>query len=286
MLSVQHLTKKYPSFTLKDISFSLPKGYIMGFIGMNGAGKSTTLKSILNLVQRDGGKVFFMGKDFDQQELKCKQEIGFSLGQFDFYNKTKIQRIVSVYRKFYQRWDDQVYTKLITRFHIDENKKVCELSSGMQVKLGLALALSHHSKLIILDEPTSGLDPIARDELLDLFQGIVEDGEKSILFSTHITSDLDKCADFILLIRDGEIIANSTKDEMIASHCILEGTLDKLTESLRSRMIGFKTSKFGFSGLIRRADIAIGDPEQREVPNLEDIMIYYNKEKMDEKFDI
>jgi ABC-2 type transport system ATP-binding protein len=148
----------------------------------------------------------------------------------------------------------------------------------MKAKLGIAMALSHNAKLLILDEPTSGLDPIARDELLDIFREIIEDGEKSILFSTHITSDLDKCADYIIFIRNGELIANDTKDDLLAKHILIKGKLSELTEDLKKRLISFKPNSYGFSGLILKEQLNENDTFQTEIPNLEDIMVYYNKE--------
>lgn len=278
MLTVENLCKGYPSFDLKDVSFHLPKGYIMGFIGSNGAGKSTTLKSILNIVKPDSGKVFINGKVMSEYEVELKQNIGFMLGAVDYYAKSKICKVVDVYKRFYSEWEDETYEGYIKRFQLDPNKMISELSQGMKVKLGMVLALSHNADLLILDEPTSGLDPVARDELLDLFHEIVEDGEKSILFSTHITSDLDKCADYIIFIKNGELIANSTKDDLIMEHLLIEGKKSDLTQDLKSRMISYKLNSFGFTGLIKRDKLFDYDIVVKENPNLEDLMIYYNKE--------
>ena len=203
ILSIQNLSKHYEKFTLKDVSFSLEKGYIIGFIGRNGAGKTTTLKSMMRLVHPDGGKVTVFGLDFAENELACKQKIGFMLGGVDYYPKKKLRTIAEVTSCFYTEWDNAEYERRLAAFELDPEKKVDELSAGMRVKFSLALALSHHAQLLILDEPTSGLDPVSRDELLLLFQDLIEDGEHSILFSTHIISDLEKCADFITYIKDG-----------------------------------------------------------------------------------
>ncbi len=279
MLVVENLCKKYPTFSLDNVSFKLEGGYILGFIGANGAGKTTTLKSILNIVKPDSGKVEILGKDFAKNEIDIKQEIGFMLEPFDFYSKTKIKKIANVYKSFYNEWDELKYQNYLKRFHLDENKQVCQLSAGMKVKLGISLALSHNAKLIIFDEPTSGLDPVARDELLDLFQEIVENGNKSILFSTHITSDLDKCADFIIFISNGKLIANNTKDQLIADHKLIQGKNSALTSSLESRIIAKKVTHFGFTALIKTKDLIDSDDVEIETPNLEDLMIYYNKEE-------
>ena len=277
MLTVKNLNKNYPSFKLSNISFDVPKGYIVGFIGRNGAGKTTTLKSVLNIVKPDTGNVEFFGKDINSHEVSIKQDIAYMLGAFEFYPRSKVKTMVDVYKSFYKNWDNALFDSYLSKFSIDSNKRITELSAGMRVKFGIALALSHDAKLLILDEPTSGLDPIAREELLDIFQEVVSDGEHSILFSTHITSDLDKCADYILLIKDGQIKLNATKDDIIENHILVKGNLDDLKQ-LKSSLIGYKTNKFGFSALAQKQSIKKSASLVLEKPNLEDIMIYYNKE--------
>ena len=215
LLEVEGLTKKYPKFALKNVSFSLDQGRIMGLIGKNGAGKSTTLKCMLNMVCPDKGTIKMLGHDFRQDEESCKQNIGVVLGSIQFYQDKKLQTITGVTKRFYQNWDDAAYLKYMSMFELDEQKQVKQLSEGMKVKYLIALALSHDAKLLIFDEPTSGLDPVAREDLLELFQQLVKDGKRSILFSTHITSDLDKCADDITYIKNGEIIASSDKASFI-----------------------------------------------------------------------
>lgn len=278
ILSLQNLNKKYEKFELRDVSFSLEKGYIMGFIGRNGAGKTTTLKAILNLVHVDSGSVTYMGKDFSDNEFECKQNIGFMLGGWFYYYKQKLKNITNVVKRFYDNWDDAAYESYLKRFDLDPNKKVDELSAGMKVKFALALALSHHAQLLILDEPTSGLDPVSRDDLLELFQELIEDGEKSILFSTQITSDLEKCADFITYIKDGKIIASAEKDEFLNEYRIIKGTGEQLTEELKKMMIGYKKNKFGFSGLVRTDNLSKNSGLEVSSADIESIMIYFEKE--------
>ena len=283
MLTVNKLNKRYPSFHLKDVSFSLDAGYIMGFIGSNGAGKTTTLKSILNLVRKESGEVMVMGKDFTGNESMLKQQIGFMFGGVDYYLKSKIKKITEVVRRFYPNWDDKIYAGYMKRFALDENKKLEELSNGMRVKYSLTLSLSYGAKLFIFDEPTSGLDPVARDDLLELFQELIEGGQRSILFSTHITSDLEKCADYITFIQNGRIIESMEKDDLISSYRTVKGTQENLN-AVASRMIAYKTNAFGFTGLIRTADLPEGTGLLFEAPTLEEIMIYYDKkEKNHEK---
>lgn len=217
VLAVKDLTKRYPNFTLQNITFSLKPGRIMGLIGKNGAGKSTTLKSILNLVHPDAGTIQMFGKDFKQNEESCKQDIGVVLGGIDFYHHKKLADIAAVTKRFYQNWDDAAYQKYLKLFELDPQKKIKALSAGMKVKFMIALALSHHAKLFIFDEPTSGLDPVSRDDLLELFRELVKDGKRSILFSTHITSDLEKCADDITYIKDGKLLRSDEKSAFIKS---------------------------------------------------------------------
>lgn len=210
VIEVNNLTKKYPSFLLDNVSFSIEKSHICGFIGRNGAGKTTTIKSILNLVHADSGAVKCFGKSFLENEAEIKQKIGYSTGAVNYYPRKKIKDIVAVTKSFYPEWDENAYRKYLEIFELDENKTPRELSEGMKVKFNLLLALSHNAELLILDEPTSGLDPFSRDDLLEIFKVLKENGV-AILFSTHIVSDLEKCADDIVYIRKGKIYASMPK---------------------------------------------------------------------------
>ena len=211
VLRVQGITKHYPGFALEDVSFSLAPNRIMGLIGKNGAGKSTTLKAILNMVSPERGRVTLFGQDFCQHEKACKQRLGVVFGGIDFYPLKKLSAITAVTRKFYTNWDETQYQTYLKRFALEEGKKFKELSNGMKVKYLLALALSHHAELLLLDEPTSGLDPVSREELLHIFRQIVQNEPCSILFSTHITSDLDRCADDITYIQNGRVLQSADK---------------------------------------------------------------------------
>lgn len=278
ILSVQNLSKKYEKFELNDVSFSLEAGYIMGFIGRNGAGKTTTLKTMLNLVHADSGSVSILGKDFLSNEFACKQQIGFMLGGIYYYPKQRLKTITNVTKRFYDKWDDSAYERYMKRFDLDPNKKVDALSTGMKVKYALALALSHQAKLLILDEPTSGLDPVSRDDMLELFQELIEDGEKSILFSTQITSDLEKCADFITYIKDGKIVASSEKDAFLNAYRVVKGTSAQFTEEIRSKLVGFKKNSFGFTGLVQTQTLPANTDLEVSPADIENIMIYFEKE--------
>ena len=215
ILQVEGLCKEYPKFKLQDVSFSIEAGSIMGLIGRNGAGKTTTIKSILNLVHPSKGEIIYFGMNLFADEAEIKQRIGYAGGAVDYYKKKKISQIIKVTKTFYPSWDDASYERYMKLFLLDEDKSPSELSDGMKVKLNLTMALSHGAKLLILDEPTSGLDPVSRDELLEVFKYLASQGV-AILFSTHITSDLDKCADHITYIREGKILTTGKMSDYLA----------------------------------------------------------------------
>ena len=277
ILEIRELRKKYPGFLLDGVSFDVEEGSIMGFIGRNGAGKTTTIKSVLNLVHADGGTVLFEGKDLLANETACKKEIGLVLGEFSFYKRKKLKTIAAVTKQFYPDWDDAMYETLLKRFSLDPEKKISELSQGMRVKFALALALSHKAKLLILDEPTSGLDPVSRDELLDIFRDIIEDGEHSILFSTHIISDLEKCADYITYIRGGKIVVSTDADSFKDAYRLVSGEAEQL-DRFRGQLIGYRAHAFGFTGLMRRDDAERAEGLKVAPADMESIMIYTEKE--------
>ncbi len=214
VLEVEDLCKTYPKFQLDHVSFSVEKGSIMGLIGRNGAGKTTTMKSILNLIHISSGEIRYFGEELSKNEDKIKERIGYAGGAIDYYRKKKIRDIVRITKQFYPNWDEEFYASYMDLFHLDENKTPSELSEGMKVKLNLTIALSHHAELLILDEPTSGLDPVSREELLEVFQFLASKGI-SILFSTHITSDLEKCADHITYIRNGKVEKSCSLEEFV-----------------------------------------------------------------------
>ena len=212
IVSVQNLTKSYPSFKLDNVSFSLEAGRIAGFIGRNGAGKTTTIKSMLNLVHPDGGEVKYFGLDLKENEAEIKKKIGYSTGTVNWYPRKKIREIVDITKIFYDSWDDSSYRKYLEMFRLDENKTPIELSEGMKVKVNLMLALSHRAEVLILDEPTSGLDPFSRDEITEIFIKLKNEGV-AVFFSTHIISDIEKCADDIIYISGGRIVDALPKRE-------------------------------------------------------------------------
>lgn len=212
VVNVTNLNKTYPAFLLKDVSFSLEAGRITGFIGRNGAGKSTTIKSILNLVHPDSGEIEYFGMPLGGNEAAIKKRIGYSTGTINWYPRKKIREIAAVMKSFYDSWDEDAYIQYMKLFGLDESKTALELSEGMKVKCNLLFALSHGAEALILDEPTSGLDPFSRDELLDIFEMIKREGV-AVFFSTHIISDIERCADDIIYISNGRIVEALPKEE-------------------------------------------------------------------------
>ena len=208
---ITNLCKVYPQFRLESVTFAMERGRITGFIGRNGAGKTTTIKSMLGLVHPDGGEVRYFGMPFAGNEAEIKSRIGYSTGTVNYYPRKKLRDIVAVTRKFYDNWDEKAYEEYRRMFALEEEKTPSQLSEGMKVKFNLLLALSHGAEILILDEPTSGLDPFSRDELLELFLELKARGT-AILYSTHITSDLEKCADDILYIRNGHMAAATDRE--------------------------------------------------------------------------
>lgn len=277
-LEITGLRKEYRDFSLEDVSFTLPEGYIMGFVGKNGAGKTTTIRLILNMISRNGGTIKVSGRDNIRDEQAIKQDIGVVFDDIFFVENWKISDIENVVKSFYSRWDSELYRKYLKSFGLSVDKKVKDLSRGMKMKLMLAVAMSHEARLLILDEPTSGLDPVARDELLDILSTHISDGYKSILFSTHITSDLEAIADYITLIDNGRIFYTGTKDELLESFRIIKGGVNDLTDQLREKIIGFKQNNTGFSGLISAAEVKQLPVEiVVETPAIDEILVYISK---------
>ena len=272
VLEVQGLTKRYPAFTLNGVSFDVPQGAVMGFIGRNGAGKSTTLKSILGMVHPDAGAVRVFGMDYAENERAIRRELGVVLGGIDFYPKKKIKTITDVTRRFYNNWDEEKYRHYLELFHIDESKRVDQLSSGMKVKYMIALALSHNARLLILDEPTSALDPVSRDELTELLRRVVADGTRSVLFSTHITSDLEKCATHIAFIKDGGLqytgssffICGSLLQRLLKSGLSFSASSIVISCSIGTSFATESTVAYGISSTLPTSRIA---PLAAIVPN-------------------
>lgn len=287
ILRLENVRKTYPSFTLKDVSFEVKPGQIMGFIGRNGAGKTTTLKCIMNLVHYESGNISAFETDMSKNELENKQRIGFALSELNYYPNKTIRQLVNVTKRFYKKFDQKKFDEACRLFNLNQDKKLEELSSGMKVKYSVAIALSHEAELLILDEPTSGLDPVSRDEILDIFRKIVKNKDRAILFSTHITSDLDKCASDITYIHDGEIIYSGTKNDFVNSYLFIK---DKtFNKELLNEYIAYKEFDDRIEGLISpdKKDLFIKNKIEPQEPDLEQIMIYIERSKKEnESFDL
>lgn len=281
ILEVKNLTKKYKKFTLNNIEFTLPEGCIMGMIGANGAGKSTILKSILGLVQPDSGEITMFGETKTKKEMSCdkelKEQVGVVLDQANFPDGLTAKEMNKIMNKCYKTWNQDTYQNYLRKFRIDEEKKIKEYSRGMTMKLSMAIALSHDSKLLILDEATSGLDPIIRDGILDILQEFIQDESKSVLISSHILSDLEKICDYITFIHDGQVIVSEEKDVLIDKFCIVKGGAELLEDDKKAYMIGSREGQYGIEALVLREDIRKIGSEYVEAAKLEDIMLYLVK---------
>ena len=276
-LEVRNLSKSFEDFQLHDITFTLPKGYIMGLIGPNGSGKTTTIKLILNMLKRTGGEVKILGFDNIANEQEAKRNLGVVFDSNYFSDEWKISQVEKSVSAFYENWNTQKFSETLKRFHIQPSKKVKELSKGMQMKLMLACAFSYDAKLLILDEPTSGLDPVSRDELLHILSEYIEDGEHSVLFSTHITGDLERAADYITYISYGELFFSGGKDEFIDNFRIVKGGCEELSADLDKKMLGIRHFSTGFEALVKTEDLKQFAHLNVEPATIDDIVVFTSK---------
>ncbi|MFC5541201.1 MAG: ABC transporter ATP-binding protein [Bacilli bacterium] len=274
-IEVRNLSKRFSQFQLENVTFQLPKGTIMGFVGENGAGKTTTIKCLLNLLKKEQGEIKIFGLDHVEHETEIKEQIGVVFDDLyvpDILNPTQINNI---FEKIFNRWDENFYVELLKRFKIPFKKPVKQLSRGMRMKLSIAMALAHHPKLLILDEPTSGLDPIVRDEILDLFMEFIQDEDNSILFSTHITSDLEKIADYITFIHEGKIVFSKNKDELLYNYGIWKGTAEQSMELPEHAKVRMQKNAFGVEILVDRKEV--NSAFTLDKPSIEEIMLFFVK---------
>lgn len=275
LLEVKNLSVKFNGFELEDVSFNVEKGTIMGFIGENGAGKSTTLKLILNNINRDKGEIKVFDKDNIKDEIYLKNNVGYIPSESYFLENRTLKQHKDIFAGFYDNWDDEIFKKYLKKWNIDDKKNCGDLSTGTKTKAMLIFALAHKPELLILDEPTAGLDPAVRIEFLDEFRDFVEDGERAVLFSTHITSDLDKVADYITLIHKGKIIEVDSVDRIQEKYIMVKGDLQQL-EGIEQEFIGIKVWDTSFEGLILKEKL---DEKLKEVkyvvPNIENILTFY-----------
>lgn len=279
ILEIKDLCKHYESFSLDNVSFSVPRGYIMGFVGPNGSGKTTTIKSILNMVYPDSGEISIFGMKTSPDSPEIKDDIGVVMDLPFYVDDWKVKDIEAAVSPFYSRWNKTVFNEFLNRFNLSKNKKIKELSRGMKVKIMLAVAMSHDAKLLILDEPTSGLDPVARDELMEILGEFIIDENKGVLFSTHITADLEKIADYITFIIDGRVEFTGEKDQLIEGYMLVKGDSRNITPELKKNIIGFREHSVGFEGMVETKHAKKLPPQiSCEKISLDEIIIYMSKE--------
>lgn len=278
-ITIKNAVKSYDKFSLNIENLEIPKGYITGIIGRNGAGKTTLIKSILGITEHDSGEIFVLGKKMNGNERELKNNIGVMWGNSGLYSGVRLKDMTKAISRFYTDWDNETYKGYIKKFGLDESKKYKELSMGMCAKYSIALALSHNAELIIMDEPSSGLDPLAREELMDIFAKLITEKEVSIVISTHITSDLDRMADFIVMIDDGRVVLNMPKDELIETHRIVKGGKDELSDDVKKHLVSYKINAYNFEGLTKDVDYMKSNYKDfvYEKPIIEDIMRFTDR---------
>jgi ABC-2 type transport system ATP-binding protein len=252
-LEINNLTKNYPhsNFYLEDVSFTVPKGTIMGFVGENGAGKTTTMNAILNIVKKDSGIVKILGQEMDDKDTDLREDIGVVFDTVNFPGTLTPTRLEKVMAGVYKKWNQELYYNTLTKFNIPLDKKIKQFSRGMTMQLSIAIALSHTPKLLILDEATAGLDPVIRDEILDVFLGFVEDENNSILMSSHITSDLEKIADYITLIHKGRIILTEKKDNLIYNYGVARCSTEQFEHIASDDRISYRKKDYQIDVLVK-----------------------------------
>ncbi|WP_257985738.1 ABC transporter ATP-binding protein [Bacillus sp. M6-12] len=282
---MKNLRKEYNDFLLKDISFDIEEGDVVGFVGQNGAGKSTTMKLILNMLKKDGGDIEIFGLDHMKHEEEIKDRIGFVFDSNYFYEDLRIDESVQFFSAFYEKWDNQLINYYLQTFELNPKKKIKELSKGMKMKFALAVSLSHDADFYLMDEASTGLDPLSREQLLDIILEINKTKNKTFLFSSHIISDIEKIANKIIFIHDGEIIMNGTKKEIKERFYSVKGNLEDFHEKVAELSVGYKKWEDFFVGLISKEHKPVFEEMnlQIEPASLEDIIIFHTRGKSNEK---
>lgn len=285
VIELNNVSKKYDYFNnvLTDVSFKLPKGYVMGLVGPSGSGKTTLIKLLMGLLLPQDGDIKIFDMNHNDNSVEIKDRIGFVYDDSPYYLNYSLEKNKNIVAPFYSNWCEDDFDKYMKLFKLDRDKKVSELSKGMKMKFSLAMALSHKAELLIMDEPTAGLDPLFRRELLDILFSIIKENEISILFSTHITSDLDKIADYITIINEGKVLLSTELEELLDTNTIVKGPLYLLSDELKESLVGYSENKYGFEGLtasLREVKETYGDKLVYENPSIEDIMLYYIKSEV------
>lgn len=278
-IEVDGLTKKYEGFMLDHVSFQIPKGSIVGFIGENGAGKSTTIKAILNLIHADAGTIKVLGKEKDPEDLALKEQIGVVFDESYFPENLKLRQISNILKNLYKNWEEEKFWDYCQRFHLPEKKVYKEFSKGMKMKLSIAVALSHRAKLLILDEATSGLDPVVRNEILDIFLDFIQEEDHTVFLSSHITSDIEKISDYILLIHEGKILLFENKDELLYEYGMVRCSDAQLEKLDQTQILGIRKNAFETEVLVKnRRELEIMYPELVvDQVTIEEILLYIVK---------
>jgi ABC-2 type transport system ATP-binding protein len=280
-IEIKNLKKSYKDFTLNNISFNVPKGSIMGFVGENGAGKTTTIKAILDLVKKEEGEISILGSDSRKLSKDIKSMIGVIFDGINLHDNLNVKNINSIMNNIYPNWDLVEFHKNIKQFQLPEKKSIKEYSRGMKMKLSIAIALSHHSKLLILDEATSGLDPMFRDEILDIFLEFIQNEENTILLSSHIISDIEKIADYVTFIHKGNIIFSESKDNLIYQHGVVHCRKEDVAGIDKTFIVGIRENSFGSDVLIRNKNDFQRKYHQflAEKTSIEEIMLFISRGK-------
>ncbi|MEK3934358.1 ABC transporter ATP-binding protein [Sporosarcina sp. FSL W7-1349] len=277
VVELKNVTKHFKGFSVKNIDLQVKQGFVTGFIGANGAGKSTTIKMMMNLLRPDAGEVKLFGLDYATHEKAIKERIGFVYDGNVFFEGLNLKDIKRIVAPAYKQWDDVLFNRYIDQFELPLNKPVKKFSKGMQMKASLAIALSHHAELIIMDEPTAGLDPIFRRELLELLQELMVDGDRTIFFSTHITTDLNRIADYIAFIQGGELVFNQSIHDVAENFALVKGRNELLDRDTEKEFVSIHQAPTGFEALtdnVRAVQQVFGDSVIMERASLEDIMYY------------
>lgn len=285
-IEVKNLNFSHKNLKLSDVNFEVRKGYVTGFIGANGAGKTTIIRIIMGLLKEQSGDLKILGEYLSENPVDIKNKIGFVYSELYMYEKWNIKTIEKVISKYYKQWDHEIFEGYIKEFKLPYKQKIKQFSTGMKMKLSLAIALSHHAELYILDEPTAGLDPVVRNEVLEILQRELIDEEKTIFFSTHIISDLEKIADYIVYLKNGSIVINESVEDLTDGYRIIKGDQSILDDELRSLLISVKETKTGFSGLTRQSSVFVelfGNEVVVETPSIEDIMVRIEKDQFDKE---
>ena len=276
-IELKNVTRSYNKFALKDVSFAVPTGSVMGFIGENGAGKSTTIKALLGLIRPDSGSITVLGEDAGNLSPETKEKIGVVFDSLTFPRELNAKQLDKVLSGIYKQWDSEKFFGYLTRFELPLNKKLKTFSRGMEMRVSIAAALSHDPQLLVLDEPTGGLDPVMRSAILDIFLEFMQDESHSILMSTHITSDLEHIADYITFIHKGEIVFTEERGEMLEKHRILKCTDQELAEIAKEDIIGMRKGRY--SNEVLTASAEKYPHITADAPSIEEIMVYYVKDE-------